>query len=59
MKCLLKRIENLYAAIAFAEAGEFDTARPIMKEKKKIHKRPRNAPLHRPGKDFVVHGFSK
>lgn len=27
---MLKRLENIYAAAAFAEAGEFDTAREIM-----------------------------
>lgn len=32
MKKFLKKIENVYAAAAFAEAGEFDTAREIMME---------------------------
>ncbi|MFZ3089213.1 MAG: hypothetical protein WA240_01185 [Nitrospirota bacterium] len=29
---LLKRLEDLFAAIAFAEAGEFETAVQMMKE---------------------------
>lgn len=34
LKTLLIKIETLMAAIAFSEAGEFETARQIMKEKK-------------------------
>jgi hypothetical protein len=29
---ILKRLENLFTAAAFAEAGEFDAARQIVKE---------------------------
>lgn len=29
---MLKRLENIYAAAAFAEAGEFDAAREMMQE---------------------------
>ena len=29
---LLKKIENIFAAVAFAEAGEFETARQLAKE---------------------------
>lgn len=32
MKGLLKRIEDLFAAAAFAEEGEFETAVQMMKE---------------------------
>ncbi len=32
MMGILKRIENLFAAAAFAEAGEFETAVQMMKE---------------------------
>ncbi len=35
MKKLLKKLENTMTAIAFAEAGEFETAREIMNEDKK------------------------
>ncbi len=30
MKNLLKKLEDSFAAVAFAEAGEFDTAREIL-----------------------------
>ncbi len=29
---ILKKIEDAFAAVAFAEAGEFDTAREMVKE---------------------------
>lgn len=32
LKKLFKRVETLMAATAFAEGGEFETARQIMKE---------------------------
>lgn len=32
MKGFGKKVENLFIAIAFAEAGEFDSAREIMRE---------------------------
>jgi hypothetical protein len=32
MKNLMKRFENIFAASAFAEAGEFETAKQIMEE---------------------------
>ena len=34
MKKLFKKLENVYAAAAFAEAGEFETAREIIRERK-------------------------
>ncbi len=34
MKTLLKKMETLMAAAAFAEEGEFETARQIMKEER-------------------------
>ncbi|MFA5354485.1 MAG: hypothetical protein WC291_09660 [Thermodesulfovibrionales bacterium] len=36
MKGLAKKLENLFAAAAFAEEGEFETARQIMAEKGKV-----------------------
>lgn len=29
---LLKKLEDIFAAVAFAEAGEFETARKMLKE---------------------------
>ncbi|MBI4690872.1 MAG: hypothetical protein HY754_11515 [Nitrospirae bacterium] len=33
MKKLTKKLEDIFAAVSFAEAGEFDTAREILAEK--------------------------
>jgi hypothetical protein len=41
MKRLLRKIENIYAAVAFAEAGEFDTAREILRDEERHQKRKR------------------
>lgn len=35
MKGFGKKVENLFIAIAFAEAGEFDSAREIMREEER------------------------
>ena len=32
MKSLIKKLETIYAAVAYAEAGEFDTAKQMMNE---------------------------
>jgi hypothetical protein len=34
MKALFKKLESIMTASAFAEAGEFETARQIMQEEK-------------------------
>ena len=39
MKALSRTWEKLFAAITFAEAGEFDTARNIMREREQDRKR--------------------
>jgi hypothetical protein len=36
LKKLIKQFENIMTAAAFAEAGEFDTARKIVKEEKRV-----------------------
>ena len=56
MKKLLKKLEDVYAAAAYAEAGEAETAREIMREEKRpqkreqIKQRPRTQ-LRAPGKN--------
>lgn len=39
MKKLMKKLEDVYAAAAYAEAGEHETARDILKEEKRDQKR--------------------
>jgi hypothetical protein len=41
MKKLLKKIEDIYAAAAYAEAGEFETAREILNKETQIQKKDR------------------
>jgi hypothetical protein len=51
MKRLTKKLEKFMMAITFAEAGEHDTAREIMKEEEKRHdKRDTTRPSVRPQK---------
>ena len=57
MKTLLKKLETIYAAVAFAEAGEFDTARDMMKEEKRVEKRDRISP--RPTKQLRAPGIKR
>ncbi len=38
MKRLMKKLEDIYAAVAFAEAGEAETSRKILREEKPLKK---------------------
>lgn len=40
MKKLLKKFETAMMAVAFAEEGEFETARQLMREEERETKRP-------------------
>ncbi len=57
MKKLMKRLEDIYAAAAFAEASEFETAREIMREEKRPQKRDRISP--RPRKQLQAPGIKR
>jgi hypothetical protein len=39
MKKFMKKLENTFAAAAFAEAGEHETAKEMMQEEKREQKR--------------------
>jgi hypothetical protein len=41
MKSIFKKLETTFAAAAFAEAGEHETARQIMSEEKRTRKTDR------------------
>ena len=41
MKSIFKKVETMFAAAAFAEEGEFETARQIMHEEKPLRKTDR------------------
>lgn len=52
MKKIFKKLENLMMAITFAEAGEHETAREIMKEQKRLEKRDGTRPSQKPRKEL-------
>jgi hypothetical protein len=58
MKGIVKKLENMFVAATFAEAGEFDTARDILRGK-----RPRNvdriSPTSRTGKEMRAPGAGR
>ena len=41
MKSIFKKLETTFAAAAFAEAGEHETARQLMNEEKQLRKTDR------------------
>ena len=43
MKSIFKKVETMFAAAAFAEEGEYETARQIMNEEKPLRKTDRPA----------------
>ena len=59
MKRLMKKLENVFVAAAFAEAGEFDTARDILREDKRPQKLDRVTPSSRPRKELRAPGIGR
>lgn len=57
MKKLMKKLENVYAAAAFAEAGEHDTAREMLREEKRDQKRDKA--VTRPRKQMRAPGVER
>ena len=59
MKRFAKKIENLFVAIAFAEAGEFDTAREYMREEDRPQQIDRVIPTVRLRKELRAPGLNR
>jgi hypothetical protein len=59
MKKLIKKLESLYAAAAFAEAGEVDTAREILREEKRLQKVDRIVSTERARKELRAPGLGR
>jgi hypothetical protein len=59
MKGLAERVENLFMAVTFAEVGEFDTAREILREEKRPQKIERIQPDNRLRKELRAPGIGR
>jgi hypothetical protein len=59
MAGLMKRLENMLVAATFAEAGELDTARDILREDKRPQKVDRITPSSRPRKELRAPGIER
>ncbi len=59
MKGLKKRLEDIFTAVAFAEAGEHDTAREILREEERIQKVDRITPTKRIRKELKAPGIER
>ena len=59
MKGLMKRLENVFVAATYAEAGELETARDILREDKRPQKVYRITPRIRPRKELRAPGIER
>ena len=59
MKGLMKRLENMFTAATFAEAGEFETARDMLREDTRPQKTDRIHPSSRRGKELRAPGMRR
>ena len=59
MKGLMKKLENIFVAATFAEAGEYDTARDILREDERPKKSDRKTPSSRPRKELRAPGIKR
>ena len=59
MKKLLKKLEDVYAASAFAEAGEFETAKQILRGENRPQKVDRISPIKRTRKEVRAPGIKR
>ena len=59
MNGLTKKIENMFLAVTFAEAGELDTAREFMREEDRQRQYDRIVTTIRPRKELKAPGMRK
>ena len=59
MKRLIQKLDRIFVAATFAEAGEFETARDIMREDKRPQKVDRTTPSRMPGKELRAPGIGR
>jgi hypothetical protein len=59
MKGLGKKIESFFTAIAFAEAGEFDTARAVLRDQERSQSVERISPAVRSRKELRAPGIKR
>lgn len=57
MGTITKKLEKLFTAITFAEAGEFDTAREILDTKEASSKAPAGHKHETPDRHGVIHSI--
>jgi hypothetical protein len=59
MKGLLKKLEKIYTAAAFAEAGEHEMTMEILREEESPRKVDRISPTPRPRKELRAPGIKR
>ena len=59
MKGLMKKLEDIFVAATFAEAGEYDTARDVLREDERLKKVDRKPPSSRPRKELRAPGIKR
>jgi hypothetical protein len=59
MKKLAKKLERLFSAVAFAEAGEYETAREILREEERPQKVDRISATKRTRKELRAPGIER
>ncbi len=59
MKGLMNKLENMFVAATFAEAGEFKTAKDVLRENKRLQQVYRITPTIRPRKELRAPGIER
>jgi hypothetical protein len=59
MKSISEKMERIFTAAAYAEAGEYDVAKVILREKERPPKQYRISPTQRPRKVLRAPGMDR